>query len=82
MFQLPTAISPGAADPGRQGRQLPTQFFRIYLVNLAQKFCLKFFINCLPTQYKNGSAAPGNWHAMRGGLMLPDSVSEEKIEID
>ena len=23
-----------------------------------------------------------NWHAMRGGLMLPDSISEEKLEID
>ena len=23
-----------------------------------------------------------NWHAMRGGLMLPDSISEEKFEID
>ena len=23
-----------------------------------------------------------NWHAMRGGLMLPDLISEEKIEID
>ena len=23
-----------------------------------------------------------NWHTMRGGLMLPDSISEEKIEID
>ena len=50
----------GAADLGRHGRQLPTQYFRIYLVNLAQKFCLKFFIKCLPTQYKNGSAAPAH----------------------
>ena len=24
----------------------------------------------------------GNWHSIRGGLMLPDSISEEKIEID
>ena len=23
-----------------------------------------------------------NWHTMRGGLMLPDSISEEKLEID
>ena len=23
-----------------------------------------------------------NWHAMRGGLMLPDSISEETLEID
>ena len=23
-----------------------------------------------------------NWHAVRGGLMLPDSISEEKLEID
>ena len=23
-----------------------------------------------------------NWHAMRGGLMLPDSIFEEKLEID
>ena len=23
-----------------------------------------------------------NWHIMRGGLMLPDSISEEKLEID
>ena len=23
-----------------------------------------------------------NWQAMRGELMLPDSISEEKIEID
>ena len=23
-----------------------------------------------------------NWHAMRGGLMLSDSISEEKLEID
>ena len=23
-----------------------------------------------------------NWHAMRGELMLPDSISEEKLEID
>ena len=22
-----------------------------------------------------------NWHAMRGGLMLPDSISEEKLKI-
>ena len=23
-----------------------------------------------------------NWHTMRGELMLPDSISEEKLEID
>ena len=23
----------------------------------------------------------GNWHSIRGGLMLPDSISEEKLEI-
>ena len=23
-----------------------------------------------------------NWHAMRGGQMLPESISEEKLEID
>ena len=23
-----------------------------------------------------------NWHAIRGGLMLPDSISEEKLKID
>ena len=23
-----------------------------------------------------------NWHVMRGGPMLPDSISEEKLEID
>ena len=23
-----------------------------------------------------------NWQAMRGGLMLPDSISEEELEID
>ena len=23
-----------------------------------------------------------NWHAMRGGLMFPDFISEEKLEID
>ena len=72
----------GAADPGRQGRQLPTQYFRIYLVNLAQKFCLKFFIKCLPTQYKNGSAAPVDDHfqalSLENLVINPKQISCKK----
>ena len=37
-------IYAGAADPGRQGRQLPTQYFRIYLVNLALNVLFEIFL--------------------------------------
>ena len=77
-------------EKGAGGRVL----LGIYLVNLGNFLKIHFSLFTVAPHKKLGSAHPvrviefwrisefSNWYLMRGGLMLPDSIFEEKLKID